>query len=94
MKKIVITNAILFGIVFGASAQYFDNGNQRQGGGLFGYGDVSDEYFYGGGNVNGNPLLPGLPSHNGENQDAPIGGGSLLLIGFGAAYAMTKKNKR
>lgn len=89
MKKIVITIAILFGIVFGTSAQYFDNGNQRQGGGLFGYGDVSDEYFGWTGNTIGNPLLP---SHfNNNNQDAPIGSGMLLLVGFGAAYAMSKK---
>ena len=40
-------------------------------------------------------LTPGFPGH-GEttNQDAPLAGGALLLIGFGAAYAMTKKNKK
>ena len=95
MKKTVITIAILFGIVIGASAQYFDNGNPRQGGGLFGYGDVSDEYIYGAGSTGGTPMFPNLPTHfNDGNQDAPLGGGALLLIGFGAAYAMSKKNKK
>lgn len=37
-------------------------------------------------------VLPNLPGHGqSDNQDAPIGGGALLLIGFGAAYALTKK---
>lgn len=38
---------------------------------------------------------PGLPDHgqNG-NQPAPIGSGALMLIGFGAAYAIYKKNKK
>ena len=39
--------------------------------------------------------LPSLPSHGvGTNQDAPLGGGALLLLGLGAAYAMTKKSKK
>lgn len=38
--------------------------------------------------------LPGLPDHDqDDNQNAPLAGGALLLIGFGAAYAMSKKNK-
>lgn len=39
-------------------------------------------------------VLPGLPGH-GEttNQSAPLGSGALMLIGLGAAYAMTKKRK-
>ena len=39
-------------------------------------------------------MTPGLPNHNeNTNQPAPLGGGALLLIGFGAAYAMSKKKK-
>ena len=39
--------------------------------------------------------LPTLPAHNQtSNQNAPLGGGALLLIGLGAAYAMTKKSKK
>ena len=99
MKKLVLTIAIVLGMTFGASAQYFDNGKNngpRQGGGLFGYGAVSDEYFYGAGGYDRNTgLLPLLPLHNQEdNQDAPLGGGALLLIGMSAAYAMAKKNKK
>jgi len=37
---------------------------------------------------------PGLPTHGqDENQDAPLGSGVLLLIGFGSAYAMKKRKK-
>ena len=101
MKKLVLTIAIVLGMAFGASAQYFDYGKTsgpRQGGGLFGYGAVSDEYFYGAGgfNENTNPLLPLLPFHNlDEDQNAsPVGSGALLLIGMGAAYAAAKKKKK
>ena len=38
---------------------------------------------------------PNLPGHGEtDDQNAPIGSGALLLIGFGAAYAMTKKSKK
>ena len=37
---------------------------------------------------------PGLPNHGEDgNQDAPLGSGALLLIGFGAAYALKKRKK-
>ena len=78
MKKLVLTIAIVLGMGFAASAQ-----------GLFDRGPETD-YF----NRDGGLLTPGLPDHNqGTNQPAPLGGGALLLIGFGAAYAMTKKKK-
>lgn len=37
-----------------------------------------------------------LPAHGQTtNQDAaPLGSGALLFIGFGAAYAMSKKSKK
>ena len=39
--------------------------------------------------------LPLLPNHGeDDNQDAPLGGGALLLIGFGAAYALKKKSRK
>ena len=83
MKKTIITLAIIFGLGLGAYAQ----------GGLFGYGAVSDEEYYGSGYDNRtDPTMPLLPYHGQtENQQAPLGGGALLLIGFGAAYAMKKK---
>ena len=92
MKKLVIAFAIVFGMTLGASAQ---------GGGLMGYGRVSEnnnwstnnwnsaqDWFYRGGFLF-------LPTIHGSGTDftAPVGSGALLLIGFGAAYAL-KKNKQ
>ena len=92
MKKLVLTIAIVLGMTFGASAQYFENGNNngpRQGGGVFGFGATPD---YSG---KGGPSSPLMPPHNQDNnQDAPLGSGALLLVGFGAAYAMAKKNRK
>ena len=40
-------------------------------------------------------MMPGLPTHGQPgNQNAPLGGGALLLIGFGAAYALKKRNQK
>ena len=89
MKKLALTIAILLGMTFGASAQFFgDNEPQSKGGGLFGYGQTRD-------GEQGGSATPLLPIHGQtENQDAPLGSGALLLIGFGAAYAMSKKNRK
>ena len=87
MKKLALTIAIIFGLGIGVYAQ----------GGLFQYGAVSDEQYYGAGynNRNTDPLLPGLPGHGQtENQPAPLGSGALLLAGFGAAYALKKRSKK
>ena len=84
MKKLALTIAIVLGMTFGATAQYYDNN------GLFGRGETPDGDMGGAG-------APMLPGHGAEgNQDAnqgPIGSGALLLIGFGAAYAMSKRKK-
>ena len=93
MKKLVLTIAVVLGMTLGASAQYFakNDAQPNQGGGLFGRGMVSDEIFYGAAGTNSLPLLP---FHNLEgDQDAPLGSGALLLIGFGAAYAASKRRK-
>ena len=101
MKKTFITLAIIFGLGLCSYAQ---------GGGLFGYGAVSEEeddyytawYAFGQEQefednslfrfLKGSSGLPGLPTHNeDENQDAPLGSGALLLVGFGAAYALKKR---
>ena len=88
MKKTVLTIAIIFGMALNTFAQ------SR---GLFNLGPKSgyDTYSY-----NRDPLTGGdpafaLPSSHGDTNDqtAPIGSGALLLIGFGAAYALKKKNK-
>ncbi len=96
MKKTLLTFAIVLGISLAASAQW--------GGGLFQYGEVSDEDYYGSAwyaldqnnEFQRNSLLmPGLPIHGQpDNMDAPLGGGAILLIGFGAAYALKKRSKK
>ena len=88
MKKFVLTIAVVLGMTIGASAQYFDNG-QPNGGGLFGRGETRD------GDNSGSVSTPLLPAHGqSENQDAPLGSGALMLVGFGAAYALAKKNRK
>lgn len=76
MKKLVFILALILATTT-LSAQ--------NGGGLFQRGQDAKETTRGGG-------FPGLPGH-GEtgNQPAPVGAGTALLIGFGAAYAMYKK---
>ena len=90
MKKLALTFAIILGLGIGAFAQ----------GGLFRYGAVCDEEYYGSAywaldeNERTQGLLgfPGLPGHGEtDNMDAPLGGGALLLIGFGAAYVLKKR---
>ena len=94
MKKLALTFAIVLSFSLGAFAQ----------GGLFQYGDVSDEDYYGSvyygydqfdmRDPSSSGLFPKLPSHGvEENQNAPLGSGALLLIGFGAAYAAAKRRK-
>ena len=83
MKKLVLTIAIVLGLGIGAFAQ----------GGLFGKGETS-----GSSRDEGTSLLgsgPGLPGGHGEGGDspAPLGSGALLLIGFGAAYALKKRQE-
>ena len=95
MKKTLLTFAIVLGISMSSFAQ----------GGLFQYGEVSDEDYYGTAwyalnqnnefQRNVGLLTPGLPIHGEtDNMDAPLGGGALLLIGFGAAYALKKRCKK
>ncbi len=86
MKKTLLTIAIVLGMTLGAVAQ-------KQGGGLFGKGDQRpteyDEFSI---HRDGSGLL--LPSEHGSDSDqTPLGTGALLLIGFGAAYAMKKRQK-
>lgn len=95
MKKYIITIAIVLTACVASFAQ-----NQRNSGGLFQYGWVSDEEYYGAdiygynrGAGNFGLLLP--TTHNTtEDFNAPLGSGALLLIGFGAAYALKKKSSK
>ena len=91
MKKLALTIAIILGLSIGGFAQ----------GGLFGYGEVSNDglFVIAWNNLDdrtgSDPLMPGMPDHGqSNNQTAPLGSGALLLIGFGAAYALKKKSKK
>ena len=91
MKKLIITVSIILGMAVAAPAQYFGDNSQPQGGGLFGRGATPENSM----NTQGGSETPLLPIHGQtENQDAPLGSGALLLIGFGAAYALNKKSKK
>lgn len=84
MKKTIITLTILLALTLGAAAQ--------QGGGLFQRGDVADESIYGANRSNG--LMPALPSHGSEsNQNAPLGTGVAIMLGFGGAYLVGKRRR-
>ena len=88
MKKIALTIAIVLGITLGGIAQgrgLFDRGPESKNGGYYGY-DASN-------NRDDEGLL--LPTQHGlpTDQESPLGTGILLLAGFGAAYALKKKNK-
>ena len=83
MKKLALTIAIVLGMSIGASAQK---------GGLFGKGPSRDmDYEYS--TREGEGGLINLPGSHGSSNDeaAPLGSSALLLIGFGAAYALKKK---
>ncbi len=91
MKKLVLTIAIVLGMALGASAQHFGDNGQQQGGGLFGRGETRDADN--GGNTAA-PLLPGHGLNTNQDAETPLGSGALLLIGFGAAYALSKRSKK
>ena len=88
MKKTLLTIAIVLGMTLGAVAQ-------KQGGGLFGMGDQrqADSYDYSVYTRGGSLLLPDSHGETGDQPVAPLGGGALLLIGFGAAYVLKKRKK-
>ena len=80
MKKLILTIAIVLGLGMTSFAQV---------GSLFNRDGNDQEEMRDG------ILTPGLPDHDEEgHQDAPLAGGALLLIGFGAAYAMSKRSKK
>lgn len=85
MKKLALTLAIVLGITLGASAQN---------GGLFQKGPDAGEAnnFYD--RTTSGLMLPSNHGESGDQNGAPIGSGALLLIGFGAAYALKKRNEK
>ena len=95
MKKLVLTAAILMGFVMGSYAQNSLFEGKQTKGGLFYRGEFSENF------TKDEDAGLWLPTHNvngnwdaEQEPEAPLGGGALLLIGFGAAYAMSKRNKK
>lgn len=91
---------LIFGIALSMQAQYSNKKDSyNSGGGLFSRSLVSDETYYGAYRDYNlllfNRGLPNIPGGHGDEDDqpAPIGSGAVLLLGFGAAYAMAKKRK-
>lgn len=98
MKKQIMTIALVLGLGMTALAQ-------QAGGGLFNRGEIGHSGYDRSSSIGGGSFF--LPEHGGNfNGDAdvdpgpdpndppaPLGGGALLLVGFGAAYAMTKRKK-
>ena len=80
MKKLVMTLTIILGL----SMTTFADPN---GGGLFQRGETRNSVREDG------PAMPPLPGHDETgNQDAsPLGSGTVLLLGLGAAYLVGKK---
>lgn len=99
MKKQIMTIALVLGLGMTALAQ-------QAGGGLFNRGEIGQSGydrnspywspFYlpeHGGIFNGDSDIGLDPEEDPNDPPAPLGGGALLLVGFGAAYAMTKRKK-
>lgn len=87
MKKLTLTLALFFALSMGAFAQGFINNlEEYEEKGLFGRGLALFE----------EPEKPLLPEGHNLDEDqpaAPLGGGVLLLMGLGAAYAVAKKRE-
>ena len=102
MKKLALTIAIVLGMSLGTFAQdggLFSYGEVSETGdstNFAWYSLYQDDNGCGGlfEKLRTN-YSPDLPNHGQTgNQDAPLTGGALLLIGFGAAYALKKRSKK
>ena len=101
MKKLFLTATIILSLTMGSFAQGFYQNNEAMGGGLFSRGPAYDGMTRDGGTFS---LC--LPGHNfttnwnggsqGHDDDliVPLGSGALLLMGFGGAYALSKRKKK
>ena len=80
MKKLILTIVLVLGLGTASFAQnslFNRDGNDQE--------EMRDNRLGG---------FPNFPGHGETGDgDAPLTGGALLLIGFGAAYAMSKKKK-
>ena len=98
MKKLALTLAIVLTMGLGAYAQYDEDKFGIQP--WFGSSLLGRDGGTGTGYDGTGVLLPGhnFTTHwdgneQGYDDSAPIGSGALLLVGFGAAYAMMKRKK-
>ena len=83
MKKITMTLVILLGLTMGAFAHE---------GGLFGMGETRSSYST---RADGDGPMIELPGQHGldGDQGAPLGSGTVLMLGLGAAYLASKKRR-
>ncbi len=79
MKKVIITLSIVAALAFNANAQ-----NTQSSDGFFSSYTMEDEK-----RVGGLPLFP--EPGQGQDQNAPVGSGLLVLAGLGIAYAMKSR---
>lgn len=85
MKKIIFSLALALGLGLSGFSQE---------GGLFGYGPEREyDYDYYSTNRNTGLLLP--TSHGLDDDfDSPLGTGTAILLGLGAAYFVSKRNRK
>ena len=103
MKKLALTFTIVLGLslcsyaqmggLFGYGQEEIEEENYSSTWYAFGQDNDYDNSLFG--IFRGGVLTPNLPNHGeDDNVDAPLGGGALLLIGFGSAYALKKRSKK
>ena len=86
MKKLALTFAIVLGMAMTTFAQ---------GGGIFGMGETRGESYSTRADGDGPMIaLPGQHGLDGDQGATPVGSGLAVLIGFGAAYALKKRNEK
>ena len=81
MKKLTLTIAVTFGLMLSVNAQVF----------------MIDDDAYNGRADAGEGVSVIVPIHGVEYDQTnytPLGGGTLLLAGLGAAYLMKKKHRQ
>ena len=85
MKKSIFTLVLLVGLLATASAQ-----NR----GLFDRGPETGMDYYSEYRGDGGLILPGSHGSNTDTDAVPMGTGTALLLGMGAAYLVAKKNRK
>lgn len=106
MKKIALVIAVVLGISGGMSAQtnglfgYGETPEEQENESVAAWyaltndQDVDNGLFEVLREVYNKSELPNLPGHNEDtNQNAPLGSGVLLLVGFGVVYARKKRRE-